>query len=86
MEALLKVTNICKQFGATKALSDVSMELYPGEVRGLLGENGSGKSTLSNIIAGIYEQSSGQMFFQNDPYCHKSVLDSSSKGISLLGT
>ena len=53
MEALLKVTNICKQFGATKALSDVSMELYPGEVRGLLGENGSGKSTLSNIIAGI---------------------------------
>ena len=84
MEALLKVTNICKQFGATKALSDVSMELYPGEVRGLLGENGSGKSTLSNIIAGIYEQSSGQMFFQNEPYCPKSVLDSSRKGISLL--
>lgn len=84
MEALLKVTNICKQFGATKALSDVSMELYPGEVRELLGENGSGKSTLSNIIAGIYEQSSGQMFFQNEPYCPKSVLDSSRKGISLL--
>ena len=73
MEALLKVTNICKQFGATKALSDVSMELYPGEVRGLLGENGSGKSTLSNIIAGIYEQSSGQMFFQNEPYSPSSV-------------
>lgn len=84
MEALLKVTNICKQFGATKALSEVSMEIYPGEVRGLLGENGSGKSTLSNIIAGIYEKSSGQMFFKNEAYCPKSVLESGRKGISLL--
>lgn len=46
MEALLKVENINKEFGATKALCTVSMEIGPGEVRGLLGENGSGKSTV----------------------------------------
>lgn len=84
MEALLKVENIYKQFGATKALTDVSIEIYPGEVRGLLGENGSGKSTLSNIIAGIYGASSGKMFFQGEEYQPESIQDSGKKGIFLL--
>ncbi len=84
MEALFKVENIYKQFGATKALKDVSMEIYPGEVRGLLGENGSGKSTLSNIIAGIYGASSGEMFFQGEKYRPENIQDSGTKGIFLL--
>ncbi len=84
MEALLKVENISKEFGATKALSDVSMTVYPGEVRGLIGENGSGKSTLSNIIAGIHKMSDGKMMFLGAEYRPESVLDSRKKGISLL--
>lgn len=84
MEALLKVENIYKQFGATKALTDVSMEIYKGEVRGLLGENGSGKSTLSNIIAGIYGANSGKMSFMGEEYRPESIQDSGTKGIFLL--
>lgn len=84
MEALLKVENINKEFGATKALCTVSMEIGPGEVRGLLGENGSGKSTLSNIIAGIYKADSGKMIFHDKEYCPESIQDSGEKGILLL--
>ncbi len=84
MEPLLKVENIYKAFGATKALTDVSLEIFPGEVRGLIGENGSGKSTLSNIIVGIHARTSGEMTYRDEAYNPQSVLDASKKGISLL--
>lgn len=84
MEALLRVEHIYKAFGATKALTDVSMELYPGEVRGLIGENGSGKSTLSNIIVGVHEKTDGSMTFLGNDYHPKSILEAGGKGISLL--
>lgn len=84
MEIILKVKHICKEFGATKALDDVSMELRAGEVRGLIGENGSGKSTLSNIIAGTYECTSGSMEFLGNDYRPHGILDSARQGIALL--
>lgn len=84
MEALLKVEDICKEFGATKALSGVSLEILPGEVRGLLGENGSGKSTLSNIIAGLYGADSGKMAFEGREYRPEDIQDAGEQGIFLL--
>lgn len=84
MEPILKAEHIFKEFGATKALSDVSISIYPGEVRGLIGENGSGKSTMSNIIAGVYEKTGGTMFFREQEYHPKSILDSKKQGICLL--
>ena len=81
---ILRVENICKSFGPTKALVNVSIALYPGEVMGLIGENGSGKSTLSTIIAGIQKQDSGEMFFQEQPYSPKSLTDAVSKGVCMV--
>ena len=49
---VIQVKNISKAFGPTKALTDVSLDVGKGEIRGLIGENGSGKSTLASIIAG----------------------------------
>ena len=48
----LRVEHISKTFPGTKALTDVSFSIMPGEVRALVGENGAGKSTLMNIIGG----------------------------------
>ena len=52
---------ISKRFGATAALTDVSLELLPGEVHGLVGENGAGKSTLVKILAGVHQPDAGEI-------------------------
>jgi ABC-type sugar transport system ATPase subunit len=57
--ALLSARNICKQFGKFRALDDVSFDVAPGEVRGLLGANGAGKSTLIGILSGALRPDSG---------------------------
>ena len=49
-DIVIKVENITKTFGMTKALTDVSLQIAYGEIRGLIGENGSGKSTLASMI------------------------------------
>lgn len=52
-EPILEMKNISKNFGSVIALKNVDLEVYPGEIRGLIGENGSGKSTISSIAAGM---------------------------------
>jgi len=54
----LQVKGVTKSFGATKALSDVSLQVAPGVIHGLLGQNGAGKSTLVKIMTGIYGHAS----------------------------
>lgn len=53
-EVRLQVKNVCKSFGITKAVQNVSFNINKGEVHALIGENGSGKSTLTNMLTGIY--------------------------------
>ncbi len=60
---LLEVAQISKQFGGTRALSDVSMHVGRGEIVALLGENGAGKSTLIKILAGVVQMDSGAIRF-----------------------
>ena len=50
---ILEMKHIRKTFASTVALGDVDLNVYPGEIRGLIGENGSGKSTISSIAAGM---------------------------------
>lgn len=61
--ALLELSGVTKEFGAIRALSDVSFAIQPGEVVGLMGDNGAGKSTLVKIISGIYQPTSGSLSF-----------------------
>ncbi len=57
----VEVIGISKRFGATQALDNVSLKLFPGEVHAFAGENGAGKSTLGKIISGLYTADSGEL-------------------------
>ncbi|MCI8615864.1 MAG: sugar ABC transporter ATP-binding protein [Lachnospiraceae bacterium] len=81
---LLKAENIYKTFGATKAVTDFSMEIRAGEVRGLIGENGSGKSTFSSVVAGVYNKDSGTLYVNGEEYIPHSTVEASAHGIALV--
>jgi D-xylose transport system ATP-binding protein len=59
---LVELRNISVAFGGVKAVDHASLDLYPGEVVGLLGHNGAGKSTLIKVLSGAYGRDSGQIF------------------------
>lgn len=58
---LVEMRDICISFGGVHAVDHVSVNLYPGEVVGLLGHNGAGKSTLIKILSGAYRMDSGEI-------------------------
>jgi len=59
---LVEMRDIQLSFGGIKAVDRVSIDLYPGEVVGLLGHNGAGKSTLIKILSGAYQADAGDIF------------------------
>lgn len=59
---------ICKSFSGVRALQNVDLDLYPGEVHALVGENGAGKSTLMHILAGVHTPDAGSIII--DGTCH----------------
>jgi ABC-type branched-subunit amino acid transport system ATPase component len=59
--SLLSVTGITKRFGGVTANRDISFEVEPGELVGIIGPNGSGKSTLFEIISGFYRPDAGEV-------------------------
>ncbi|SEM85254.1 monosaccharide ABC transporter ATP-binding protein, CUT2 family [Loktanella fryxellensis] len=63
---LVEMRNISISFGGIQAVDDVTIDLYPGEVVGLLGHNGAGKSTLIKILSGAYQADSGEIYVNGE--------------------
>lgn len=81
---LLKAENVSKSFGPTRAVSNFSMEVGYGEVRGLIGENGSGKSTFSSLLAGVLKKDGGTFEVDGKPYDASSSVAAAEKGVALI--
>ena len=82
--ALWSVRGICKSFPGVRALDDVSLNIYGGEVHALLGENGSGKSTLAKCLAGVYFPDRGEISYQGSPVVFHSPTEAREKGIATI--
>ncbi|NLW72007.1 MAG: ABC transporter ATP-binding protein [Chloroflexi bacterium] len=81
---VLETKDITKTFPGTLANSKVSIRLEQGEVLALLGENGAGKTTLMNIIYGLYDQDSGEIFLNGEPYNIRNPHDAIAAGIGMV--
>ncbi len=82
--ALLEVRNVSKNFGAIRALMDVSFAIEPGEVVGLMGDNGAGKSTMVKLVAGNFPPSDGEVLV-NGEVCHfHKPIEARAKGIEVV--
>lgn len=84
MEPVLEVRNITKKFGGLTAVDNVNMQVFPGEVVGLLGDNGAGKSTLIKMVSGVYHPTAGQIYYQGKEVVIHNPMDALKMGIETI--
>lgn len=83
-QPLLSLRGIGKTFGAVRALQGVDLDVYAGEVVGLVGDNGAGKSTLVKAISGVNTADEGQMFMDGKPVFISSPQTATHLGIETV--
>jgi ABC-type branched-subunit amino acid transport system ATPase component len=81
MSALI-ARSVSKRFGGLVALDDVSLDLRPGEVHGLIGPNGSGKTTMLNLMSGYYRPDGGDILLDGEVLSRHSVQRRPNLGIA----
>jgi ABC-type sugar transport system ATPase subunit len=81
---LLRLEGIGKRFGPVQALTDVDLELPPGQVTALCGDNGAGKTVLIKCIAGIWAPDGGQIFWEGRPVHLHTPKDAAALGIETV--
>ncbi|MBZ3694617.1 sugar ABC transporter ATP-binding protein [Phyllobacterium calauticae] len=81
---ILEMRAISKTFPGVKALNDVNIALFPGEVTALIGENGAGKSTLVKILTGIYQSDEGEIHIDGKPVTFGNAQDAIDHGVTAI--
>ncbi len=82
---VLEMRNISKTFASTKALTNVSLTVYPGEVHALMGENGAGKSTLMKVLSGAYTADpGGTILVDGKPIVAGDPIKAKANGVSVI--
>ena len=84
MTEALSVKNITKAFPGVVANDNISLSIEKGTIRAIVGENGAGKTTLMNIIYGLYQPDSGQIFIDNKEVTFASPRDAITHGIGMV--
>jgi ABC-type sugar transport system ATPase subunit len=84
VQPILSMEGISKQFPGVKALSQVRLDLYKGEVHALMGENGAGKSTLMKILSGVYPPNEGTLAYKGKKITWSDPEESRKMGISII--
>ncbi len=80
----LELCKISKRFPGVRALKDVDMKLYKGEILGIAGENGAGKSTLIKVMGGVHQPDSGKILREGKPVKVPDTISGIDLGISII--
>ncbi|MGV9377056.1 sugar ABC transporter ATP-binding protein [Nonomuraea sp. NPDC003707] len=81
---VLSLSQVSKAFGAVRAVREVSLELFPGEVHALAGENGTGKSTIVKILSGVHRPDSGRILLDGEPVEFGGPADAQRAGVAVI--
>ncbi|MFV2100996.1 sugar ABC transporter ATP-binding protein [Micromonospora sp. LOL_024] len=81
---VLTMTRISKSFPGVRALHDVDLRLFPGEVHALMGENGAGKSTLIKVLTGVYGIDGGVVTLGGDQVTFSGPMQAVGAGVSTV--
>jgi ABC-type sugar transport system ATPase subunit len=81
---LLRAVNLTKRFGGLVAVENVSFDVRPGEVIGLVGDNGAGKSTFIKMISGVYQPDDGEIYFDGKKVSFIDPRDARDLGIETI--
>ena len=84
MTEALSVKNISKAFPGVLANDNISLSVEKGTIRAIVGENGAGKTTLMNIIYGLYQPDTGQIFINGEEVSFSSPRDAIARGIGMV--
>jgi ABC-type sugar transport system ATPase subunit len=84
MEPILSVKNVVKRFGGLVAVNHISLDVYSGEVVGLVGDNAAGKSTLIKCISGVYQAEEGEIYFQGQRVNFARPIEARRAGIETI--
>ena len=82
--ALLEMKDICKSFSGVYVNDHVSLTVEKGEIHALLGENGAGKTTLMNILYGLYNADSGEIFWKGEKVAFRTPREAIAAGIGMV--
>ena len=80
----LRLENITKSFGNFLANDNINISIAAGSIHAILGENGAGKTTLMNILSGLYQPDSGQIYLEDKPIKISSPSRAINYGIGMI--
>ena len=84
MKPVLVAKNLSKKYGRVVALDSADLELYPGEVLGVIGDNGAGKSTLIKVLCGAVIPDSGEILLDGENVTFTSPIEARKLGIETV--
>ncbi len=80
----MELRGVSVDFGSVRALQDIDIKVYPGEVHCLLGDNGAGKSTLIKVLSGVYRPTRGQILVDGAPVSFRSPREAQERGVATV--
>lgn len=83
-DVLVETTKIAKEFSEVRVLNNINLQVFRGEILGIIGENGAGKSTLMKILSGVHIPTEGTIVFEGQPVSLREPADAKQLGISLI--